>query len=331
MALYRFHEMVLEVMREPEDIGEDLTQLLQELSWVRVCASGRKPCLYLSVSMQNKNVQAPRTAREVFSADGFSGIEDGGDFYLTDGASLLHLQTSRGRADAHLSPLFLEKPATLRHNFWAFGLLRLLRPRGFYSLHAAGVVAWPGQGLLIVGASGRGKSTLAIGLIRHGWGYLSDDAVLLRQHPEGVEAFACRKHFYIDAEASAKCADLPLGDEVPDSTGGRRRRVGIEKAFPSQRVARCVPRVLLFSRIVPDACSALIPLDQRTALGHLLAQSGPQLFDRVTMPTHLAVLLQLVRQSTTYELLAGRDLYQDPLTLVRLLREAEGGAPWLAS
>ena len=140
-----------------------------------------------------------------------------------------------------------------------------------------------GLGLLLVGPSGSGKSTLAIGLIRHGWHYLSDDAVLLRSQAEGVEALALRKHFYIDADAAASSVELPLGEEVPDSRGRRRRRVYLEGVSGGRYVAGCFPHVLLFCRIVPQAQSSLLPLDRVHALKHLLAASGPQLFDRRSM------------------------------------------------
>jgi hypothetical protein len=189
------------------------------------------------------------------------------------------------------------------------------------------VVSGHGDALLIVGRSGSGKSTLALGLLRQGWGLLSDDAVLLWRQPAGVEALACRKHVYVHAEAAARYADLPLGEEMPDGAGGRKRRVGVETAFPTQQVARCQPRVLLFSHIAPRPQSALCPLNGPTVLKQLLAHSGPQVFDRSTMQPYLEVLRRLLQQTTTYELQAGRDLYEHPLTLVDLLAEAEGGTP----
>ena len=170
-----------------------------------------------------------------------------------------------------------------------------------------------------------------LGLIRQGWRYLSDDAVLLRSRAEAVEALALRKHFYIDADAAVSSGEIPLGEEAPDGNGRPRRRVCLEEVYPAQYIARCLPQVLLFSRIVPDAQSTLLPLDRVHALRHLLAGSGPQLFDRGTMPHHLEVLKRLIQQSATYELRAGLDLYRDPMTLTRLLNEAEGAQRWPAS
>jgi hypothetical protein len=267
----------------------------------------------------------------VLRADGFYGLEAGEDFYLTDGAFLWLLQPSQGQGVVYLAPSFAVKPAMLQRNVWAFGLLKLLRPLGLYSLHAAGVVSPHGAGLLLVGASGCGKSTLALGLVRQGWSYLSDDAVLLRRRAAMVEAYALRKPCYVNADVAARYVDLPLGEEVPDTAGERRRQVHIEQAFSGQVVSKTQPQVVLFPRIVPQPHSTLQPLERLSALRDLLTQSGPQLFDRRTMGQHLDVLKGLVQQAATYALWAGQDLYQQPGRLLHLLREAEGEARWPTS
>lgn len=328
MVCYTLHNLTLGVHQVETGLPGDPTRLLQDLGCVRTQEVAGQPALRLSIGTNHTERSAPPGAREVFCVDGFSGFENGADFYLTDGASLFHLQGARGQGDAYLCPSFVEKSRLLQQNFWAFGLLKLLRPLGTYGLHAAGVVTRAGIGCLIVGASGSGKSTLAIGLIRHGWGYLSDDAILLRREVDGVVALAFRKHFYVDAGAAAEYPDLPLGEAVPDAAGGWRQRLYIAETYPAQYQPRCVPRLLLLARIVPEPYSSLQRLDGPRALCYLLAQSGPQLFDRQTMGQHLEVLKQLVQQTASYELRAGRDLHHQPATLMRLLSEAEGESPW---
>ena len=161
MPLYAFHDLILQTEQEDQDRGEDLDCLLQELSWIRIPPLTREPHLRLSISLHPNGLSVPPAAREVFRADGFCAQESGEDFYLTDGSSLLHLQPVHGRGTAFIAPSFFAKPPLLQNNFWAFGLLKLLRPLGLYSLHAAAVVAKGGLGLLIIGPSGSGKSTLA--------------------------------------------------------------------------------------------------------------------------------------------------------------------------
>jgi hypothetical protein len=323
VAHYAFHDLTLKVSHVEEESGRDLDQLLHDLLWVKTRASAGAPSLSLAVRLSDQGLTLPPTAREVLREDGLHGLESESDFYLTDGASLLHLEPRKGRGEARLAPSFFLKPSALREKFWAFGLLKLMRPMGIYALHAAGLVAESGLGVLVVGESGSGKSTLTIALIRGGWRYLSDEAVLLRSRPDGVEALAFRRHFYVDGAAAGDYADIPLGEERPDRRGGLRKRVAVEEVYPAQRVAACKPRVLLFPRIVRQTRSALVPLERASALGRLISQSGLQLLDRDTMAQHLTVLRTLLQQSTAYELQAGSDLYQDPMTLVDLLKGAE--------
>jgi hypothetical protein len=326
MAWYTFQELTLEMTHAGQGCREDVARLLQELSWVCTAPTGQPPTLRLAVHQHTGTLRVPSKARLVFQADALCGFELGDVFYLTDGASLLHLQALQGQGTAQLAPTFGAQPRVVQRTFWVLGLLKLLRPLGFYSLHAAGVVPAHGQGVLIIGPSGSGKSTLALGLLRQGWRYLSDDAVFLRLHPEGVVAVACRKHMYVDAGPAAMYAEIPFGEAVLDASGRYKRRVHLAEAYPGQQVAAYRPRVLLFA--VPAAHSTLCPLDPLRALKYLLDQSVPQLFDRQTMAQHLEVLKRLMQQAASYELHAGLDLYQQPGTLVRLLAEAEGAERW---
>ena len=322
-VLYAWDDLVLELNIEGPG-REALDTLLQELSWVRIQSSNSEPSLRLSVAPDSDGFSPPRNCREVLRADGFLGVESANDFYLTDGSSVFHLRPDRGEGYARLAPSYFAKPTLVQANFWCFGLLKLLRTLGIYCLHAASLVSGDGGGLLLVGASGSGKSTLAIGLIRAGWRYLSDDAVLLRNGSQGVEALACRRSFYVDARRSADYSDLSLGEEAPDSNGGRRRKVGINDSYPEQYMSRCLPRVVIFPRIECQDQSTLKPIDCVHALGLLLAQSAPQLFDRSTMAGHLELLKTLLQQTETYELNAGIDLYHQPAKFTGLIHQAQG-------
>ena len=179
-----------------------------------------------------------------------------------------------------MPPSFFTKPDVAQGNFWCFGLLKLLRPLGIYSLHAAGLASRDGGGLLLVGASGSGKSTLAIGLIRAGWRYLSDDAVLLRHGSQGVEALACRRSFYIDAERSPTILIFRWARRSRTQMGGNGGLLALMRPIPKQYVPRCLPRVVIFPQIKRQDQSTLKPSDCVRALRFLLAQSAPQLFDR---------------------------------------------------
>ena len=171
-------------------------------------------------------------AREIFRAEGFCGLEQGDDFYLTDGASLLHLQAKQGQGEAHLAPHSGRNRCPC-NGLWAFSLLKLLRPRGFYSLHAAGLVTPAGRG-----GAHRGQLRQrqvhpdrwpgAAGLV------LPYGMTLTcpRPHPVGVAALALRKHCYVRHERAGDLHPRPsLGQRDPDRSG-RQRWLTLTDAYP---------------------------------------------------------------------------------------------------
>ena len=321
MAGYLLHDLTLEVESDDEGAGRELERVLDSLSWRRTEVPAAPASLSFSIRRDGGEHEVPASARPVLHAEDYRGFEADEDYYLTDGATLLHIRALERRAEVFLASSFFSRSADSRHQFWMFALVKLLQELEIYSLHAAGLVAPDGAGLLVVGDSGSGKSTLTIGLIHRGWGYLSDDAVLLRRRPTGVEALALRRHFYIDASASGRYVGFSLGDEIADKRGGGRRRVGVEEAFPAQRAASCFPTCLLFSRIVRRATTELVSVETSAALGRLLAQCARQAFERRATSRQLVVLKELLRQARFYDLEAGSDLHENPVILEELLAE----------
>ena len=322
MVRYALLDLTLEVEHLEGSAGRELDQVLAGLSWRRMQAVAAPPSLTLSIRCTGGGHEVPASAREVLRADGYRGFEDGGDYYLIDGATFLHVRSRERRGEVLVAPSFSSRTPESRHQFWMFALVKLLQGVGVYSLHAAGLVAPDGAGVLLVGDSGSGKSTLTIGLIRLGWKYLSDDAILLRIGASGVEALALRRHFYVDGSAAGRYAEFSLGEEFPDTKGGSRRRIAVDAAYAAQRVPSCVPEILLFTRIVPRAASALAPVEPAIALGRLLAQCAREAFDRETTAAQLRVLNRLLRQTRFFDLEAGSDLYENPALLEGLLAEA---------
>jgi hypothetical protein len=125
MGWYRLHDLTLEVSLDGPETGVNLTPLLQDLSWVSTHAVAWAPSVRLAIGRRVQDLCLPSGAREVLCAEGFYGLEHAEDFYLTDGASLLHLQPVRGHGQAALAASFREKPSLLQHTFWVFGLLKL--------------------------------------------------------------------------------------------------------------------------------------------------------------------------------------------------------------
>jgi len=69
------------------------------------------------------------------------------------------------------------------HPLLTIALVETMKRFGRFPLHAAGL-ARQGKGVLVPGASGSGKSTTSVALVRAGFDFLSDDTVFLTSSPK---------------------------------------------------------------------------------------------------------------------------------------------------
>jgi hypothetical protein len=186
-----------------------------------------------------------------------------------------------------------------------------LRRYGLYELHAAGVVVPNSDnGVLIVGPSGSGKSTLTLKLATAGWGYLSDDELLLSAANEEVEMRGFRSFFAV-APAAANAG------------GTHSLKTCFEPAgvFAAPPVARGTPRFVLFTSVSGENETQLRQLGQAETMTGLIRACPWASYDTAIAAPHLKLLSQLARQATGFDLLAGTDLLE-PGEASRIIRAA---------
>ncbi len=312
MEVYSLHGVTLQVDHQGDIAGLDLSRLLADLSFVAAPSPNSRGRLRLAVRASEAGIALTARTKQVFAHGELRGFADESGSCLTLGASVFRIRGRR--ADVTLAPEFFHNPTLLQQQFWAFGVLRLLRTTGLFGLHGAGVVSPLGSGMLLVGRSGSGKSTLTIDLVERGWAFVGDDAVLLEGKPDAIEVFALRRPF-------ATCEVNEAADLRPNQ---QKRRIEMREKYPDQFVPAFVPQVILYPEITPQPKSALRCLAAAAALHRLLEQSGPQFADDAAR-RHMDVLGGLVQQCAHYELHAGRDLYRNPDKLVALLSAIESG------
>jgi hypothetical protein len=83
-------------------------------------------------------------------------------------------------------------------------------------IHAAGI-ARDGRGLVVVGMSGAGKTSIALAAAMTGWNYLGDDAILVRPDPPAAAALysSCRvRTDMFDIFRDAMAASLGTSDDA---------------------------------------------------------------------------------------------------------------------
>ena len=117
MDLYMCHGLTLGLKLFAPDGVAHLEQLLEDLSWVRCDHAVSKPFLNLSVGLDSCKVEIPPTARELFRADDFCGMEVDDDFYLTDGSSTFHCSSPNRRGRYFSVAVFFSQVAPLAAKF----------------------------------------------------------------------------------------------------------------------------------------------------------------------------------------------------------------------
>jgi hypothetical protein len=222
-------------------------------------------------------------------------------FYIEFANSLLYLEEG---APVNVSVWLkqLPKPADPElARMVSFAVCAALRRFGVFELHSAGVVPPQSKsGVLIIGASGSGKSTLTLKLAEAGWGYLSDDELLLSVVDKEVEARGFRSFFAL-ASGMMKAGE---------SKGASKICFQPATVVTSPRVSRVSPRVLLFSSVNSSKKTLLQELTQTEIMAHLIRACPWATYDTTIAGANLNLFALLSRQAKGFKLMAGTDLLE---------------------
>jgi len=177
------------------------------------------------------------------------------------------------------------------------------------------------RGILLVGDSGCGKSTLTVNLIRNGWHFVSDDNLLLRDTPSGIVAWALRRYFTFDESTLDKCKLGQFPDAIGQRVPGDRNKVRFyaRRAFPQSFVETCMPGVILFPVIGTEPQTRIEPVKPGDALARLLRQCPWATCDTAAAPDHVQALTNLIKQTRSYSVITGRDVFDDPSSIPGLI------------
>ena len=156
-------------------------------------------------------------------------------------------------------------------------------------LHAA-AVEHGGAGVLLPGASGAGKSTMAAALVMDGFGYLTDELVGLA----GREMVPFPKALSLD-RSSAGVLGLP----IPPHEGHGTFHVPADELRPASLGRPCEPVLVVFPRIDPSRPTTMDEMDSADAMLALIANC-------VNLPAHggraFHLLAEIVAASRCYRL-----------------------------
>lgn len=282
------------------------------------------PAITLRFTSSDARPLRPVDGTVVFESDPLRMLETYRGFQLVCGETALDINVSGGHGEGVLDDSFWDHPLQYQRQFFLLSLLMLMRPFGLYGLHA-NCVSNDTSGCLIVGNSGAGKTSLALSLIKQGWNYLSDDAVMVRRSGDGVEAQAFRLGFSLTPETVCRFPELGSSHAFNGELRNGKRAMDIELVFPGQRVQSCSPQLIVFPEISGRAHSELVPVSRANALTRLFEQSPGFMVDKPLVSKQLEALTLLIDQTRSYQILVGTDIFDKPEAVSKLLMEAQRG------
>ena len=254
----------------------------------------RTPDITISFRCDDALPQIPRNLNQFEIAEGGQCYPDGAGFYLTLGNSLMHLENGNQVAVKIWLDRVADPGDVMLARVASFAICAALRRYGMFEIHSAGMVhAESEKGVLIIGPSGSGKSTLAVQLAKAEWPYLSDDELLLSFVDGVVEARGFRSFFALS-----------------DGDGALKTSFEPDAVFLSQRRERAIPGLLLFTRLSGEQKTQLSKLTQAETMTRLIRACPWATYDTAIAGANLAVLSALARQTSAFDLHAGRDLLE---------------------
>ena len=182
-------------------------------------------------------------------------------------------------------------------------------------LHAAGAEA-RGEAFVFPGPSGAGKTTLAAGLVRSGFGYVSDEVVAVDLNTLNIRPYP--KALSIDKGSWGVLSDLEpsLGPELA-MYAGPQWQVPAKAISPGVIAGLCVPCYLVALCYRPGPSSELVPLSRAEAVAVLAGNS----FNFTQLGKRgLEALAEIAHRSSCYRLFVG-DLEEASSLLHGLLAE----------
>ncbi|MDR4492888.1 MAG: hypothetical protein R3B74_00365 [Nitrospirales bacterium] len=199
-------------------------------------------------------------------------------------------------------------------------LVELLKWKKFYTIHATALEK-DGWGVLITGASGQGKTTTFLSLLRSGYRCLSDDHPFIHENGNAIEVLA------FPDKVNVRENTINLFPELKNAgaflhQGMTKRYFYVEDLYPAGIGRSCVLKILLFPHVVDQSTSWLEPIPKSQALADLLPH-GLLVYNPQVAKQEFQTLTNLVQQVDCFRLHFGRDVLEVPRLIDPILEKAK--------
>ena len=238
-----------------------------EQSWAAFPQRFREAPLQIRVLVSDSSTtRRPPTPIVRAQANLMTAVADAQNFACSD--------LVNGFSFAHLSKAAILNRDYLRYHFLEGTVYALLDTQHVVSVHAACVVK-DGHGVLFVGDSGAGKSSLAYACARRGWTYVSDDATRLVRRRPGRQVLGNPQNFRFRPAVTTLFPELR--GRVKLRNGKPTVEVRTEALAHLLTAHECTVDYVVFldRRAQPGGPPGLIPISEEEGLRGLFTSPWP--------------------------------------------------------
>jgi len=245
-------------------------------------------------------------ARPVYEPpEGEVVYSDDGDWLFITTGERVRVLAEIGRGEVRVS--FVASGAAMwlvSHPIVTICLIELLKRRGLFNVHAAGLSSG-GRSVLIPGPSGVGKSTISFAMIRAGFDFIADDMVFLHKTKEGMAVLAFPDTLDFNDSTALMFSELEGVAAAPKRSGWPKWQIDVARLTRSPVAWRTTPVVLVFPTFSDRSRSELVPIGRDDALTALLP--NVLLTEARSSQAHLDALGELVAGAGCFRLEMARD------------------------
>jgi len=182
-------------------------------------------------------------------------------------------------------------------------LYELMRQEGLYAHHAA-AVCYEEFGLLLLGKSGQGKSTLSIDLLDKGFSFLADDRCFLVNQGENIEVIG----FYEPAKLFASNVNhiQKLNPITQEFNTDKKKPLDVRLYYPEKMRPTSLLNAIVFPHWSPNEKSRIENVSPGKTLLELLPLTMVCL-DVATCKAHFQFSGELVNRIPAIRLIMGSD------------------------
>lgn len=197
----------------------------------------------------------------------------------------------------------------------------LLNDKGIQPVHA-GLVAWQGQGILITGMSGAGKSTSSIACLNSGFGYLGDDFVGLEPKSDGTfTGHGIYASCLVKPDHLKRFPALAPHQHAANRSHEDKSVIYLSELYPGQMEIDVTIRAIVLPRVVGTGENTFRPATKGEAL-RALAPSSVIMFVAGPSARSIDKLAALIQAVPCYALELGSNVDDIPETVRQIAAAA---------